>query len=433
MQKHIYFDEDAAPPVASTSAPAGTQFARCCSTARVDYDFGDPCYVFKVVRSHDGSRLAATLSNNTIKTYSIHGEGLSHAGDVLAHNKTITDASFPLEDAPYALYSSSADGSVRAWDSRSAQQAESFQATKELLCFDVCDNVVAAGAAGGDVLFWDRRTRKALAAFDDMHMDDVTQVRFHAASRRLLTASQDGLVAVHELGGGLDQDDGFVAALNAGTSVEEIGLYGPGQERLWVRTGTESVQLWEWAKAAAPEAAGGDVAFLDLTWEARGGLAAAAARGAGGAGGAAAAAAAFEEVDYLCGCYWDAASGRLFVVAGTNSGAVGFFPIDEAAALSGALPSPAAALGPPPVALRGAHGAVVRSVCCLAPAAADGAAAPLCATGGEDSKLALWTLAPAAGGVGGGGAAPGASDASTGSGSSGPARHRQGGRRAAPY
>lgn len=44
-----------------------------------------------------------------------------------------------------------------------------------LFCFDVLDNVVVAGGQG-DVLFWDRRTRKALTAFDDMHMDDVTQV-----------------------------------------------------------------------------------------------------------------------------------------------------------------------------------------------------------------------------------------------------------------
>jgi WD40 repeat protein len=124
MPQHIYFSDDDAPPVASTSAPAGTQFARCCASARVDYDFKDPCYVFKVVRSHDGARLAATLSNHTIKTYSVHGEGLSHAGDVLAHAKTITDAAFPLADAPGALFSASADGSVRAWDLRSGQEAE---------------------------------------------------------------------------------------------------------------------------------------------------------------------------------------------------------------------------------------------------------------------------------------------------------------------
>lgn len=261
----------------------------------------------------------------------------------------------------------------------------------------------------------------------------LRQARFHAASRGLITASTDGLVAVHDTANGLNQDDGFIAALNAGTSVEELGLYGPQQERLWLRTGTESLQLWEWAKAAAPDASGGDVAFLDLTWEARIGAAEAAARGGGEV------ASIFQEVDYLAGCHWDAASGQLLLIAGTNAGAVGFWPVAEAAAISGALAGtrPADALAAPPVVLRGAHADVVRSVRCFASdAAAAGAGGLLCATGGEDSKLALWTLAPpppAAGGNAAAGAAGGAGDASDGSASSGPARHKQGGRRAAPY
>lgn len=413
----------------------------------MDYDFNDPCYIFKVVLSHCGQRLAATLSNNTIKTYTVHGEAVTHAGDVLAHSKTITDALFPLPDAPLLLYSSSADGTVRGWDLRSGQQAESFQSGgQELFSLDVLGDTVAAGGQG-DVHFWDRRTRKAVAKFDDMHMDDVTQVRFHSGSRMLVTASQDGLVAVHDLAGGIQQDEGFVAALNAGTSVEEIGLYGPSGsgERLWVRTGTESLQLWEWAKAAAPGVEGGDVAFLDLTWEARAAAAAAASRSSNPE-----VTKLFEEVDYLAGCHWDEASGQLLMVAGTNAGAVGFFPVAEAAALSGALRGrpPADALAPPPVVLRGAHGDVVRSVRCFPGAAgaaagggSGGRARLLCATGGEDSKLALWTLSQApepeqraAGqGQGHGQARPGDGDASDASNSSGPARHRQGARRAAPY
>lgn len=51
----------------------------------------------------------------------------------------------------------------------------SYQVQQELHSFSVLDNLVAAGGQG-DVLFWDRRTQKPLAAFDDMHMDDVTQV-----------------------------------------------------------------------------------------------------------------------------------------------------------------------------------------------------------------------------------------------------------------
>jgi len=263
------------------------------------------------------------------------------------------------------------------------------------------------------------------------------KVRFHAPTHRLITASQDGLVAVHDLTNGFNQDDGFIAALNVGTSVEEIGLYGPDDSRLWVRTGTESLQLWEWGKAAAPDAVGGDVAFLDLTWEARLGVAAAAARG-----GCREVATLFEEVDYLAGCHWDAATAQLLLIAGTNAGTVGFFPVNEAAALAGALAGqpPAAALQPPPVVLRGCHtDAVVRSVRCFGAEGSSGGL--LCVTGGEDSKLGLWTMAGAAGGGAAAAAAagnaqqmqPGSSEMSSGSTSSGPSRHKQGGRRAAPY
>lgn len=59
----------------------------------------------------------------------------------------------------------------------------SYQAHhQELYAFSVSDNLVAAGGQG-DVHFWDRRTQQRLASFDDMHMDDVTQVGRLAAVR----------------------------------------------------------------------------------------------------------------------------------------------------------------------------------------------------------------------------------------------------------
>lgn len=81
----------------------------------------------------------------------------------------------------------------------------------------------------------------------------------------MITASQDGLVAVHDVSAGLNQDDGFVAALNVGTSVEQLGLYGSEGQHMWCRTGTETVQLWDWIAASVEEVAGGDTAVADLT------------------------------------------------------------------------------------------------------------------------------------------------------------------------
>ena len=66
----------------------------------------------------------------------------------------------------------------------------------------------------------------------------IIQVKFHPSSRHVISASTDGLIAVHDTSRSFSEDDeSFVAALNLGTSVEEIGLYGAQDERLWVRTG----------------------------------------------------------------------------------------------------------------------------------------------------------------------------------------------------
>ena len=51
------------------------------------------------------------------------------------------------------------------------------------------------------------------------------------------------------------------AALNVVDSVEELGMYGEAGERLWVRTGTEALHLWEWLSATSEEHAGGHGAF----------------------------------------------------------------------------------------------------------------------------------------------------------------------------
>lgn len=63
------------------------------------------------------------------------------------------------------------------------------------------------------------------------------QVLFHAPTHKLISASEDGLVAVHDVAAGLNQDDGFIAALSVGTSVLQLGLYGPGGQHMWCRTG----------------------------------------------------------------------------------------------------------------------------------------------------------------------------------------------------
>jgi WD40 repeat protein len=244
-------------PAAAQPGPnftsSGCKQANKCGSVRVDYDTNDQCYVFKVLCTPDHSAAVASLSNHRLKVYSLAPTQLTHTSDLQGHQSTITDIQFPDPTCSYAAYTSSTDGTIRGWDLRSGQQAQAFQAPgQEVLCFSMSDQLLVAGGQG-DVLFWDVRSSKQLGSFTDTHMDDVTQVRLHAASKKLLSASQDGLIAVFDVSSGLDEDDGFISALNVNTSVEEMNFYGAQGRRLWVRTGTESLHLWEWFKASSDE------------------------------------------------------------------------------------------------------------------------------------------------------------------------------------
>ncbi len=109
---------------------------------------------------------------------------------------------------------------------------------QELLSFSMNETLVVAGA-DGSIFFWDRRTQRPLCVFSDTHAQGVTQasdrcgnvrqrnchglyacchshtpytlqVAFHPVHRdTLVTGSEDGLVAVFDTCGGLDEDEGF--------------------------------------------------------------------------------------------------------------------------------------------------------------------------------------------------------------------------------
>jgi len=77
-------------------------------------------YVWFCGCSGDNSAMAVSLSTNVIKLYAPPtGQFL---GDCLGHSTTISEIAYPDASAPYFLCSSSADGTVRAWDTRVRKQ-----------------------------------------------------------------------------------------------------------------------------------------------------------------------------------------------------------------------------------------------------------------------------------------------------------------------
>ncbi|PNH12718.1 WD repeat domain-containing protein [Tetrabaena socialis] len=378
------------PPSILAAAAGGMRLPQCCGSARVDFNFSNPCYVFRVAPNQATGLVAASVSNHTIKLYQPSGPQLSLVGELRGHTGTITDLAFCGTSQPALVMSSSADGSVAAWDVRSGQQTERYQVRgQDVFSFSSLEHVLAAGTTG-EVVFWDRRGGKQLAKLDDTHAEDVTQVRFHS-SGQVLSGSTDGLIAVHDVSKSFNDDDVFQAAININNSVEEFGLYGADGGRLWVRTGTESMHLWEWLRATNEEVAGGDMQFAEF---------ANARLTASQACAASAAAPMLPQVDYLVGCHYDSPTNQLFLLAGHNDGPIAFLPIVEQQGPQGAMA--AAALACPVMALAGGHSSIVRSAQCLEGAGGNG---PFCVTGGEDALVCLWTL------DGGGAAAAAAADA----------------------
>ena len=64
--------------------------------------------------------MAVSLSINTIKLYSPWTG--QYLGDCLGHTDTITDVLFPEPTTPHLFCSSSSDGTIRYWDTRTQQE-----------------------------------------------------------------------------------------------------------------------------------------------------------------------------------------------------------------------------------------------------------------------------------------------------------------------
>ena len=336
------------------------------SSISTDYDKNDQCYVLHLAHSNATGSIAAALSNRQIKLYSVKNGGIQYSGDLHGHTGRITSAQCPLLDEPHMLQTSSADGTVREWDLRTGQAARVYTAgNQEIACSSTNGTFVAAGARD-NVLFWDRGSGKSIGSFVDTHFQDVSQLALHPTNRTaLVSASEDGLIAVFDTSGGLDEDEGFRAALNIDTAVTNMGFYGPNGDKLWCCSGTETLHLWEWAAACDDESDGGN-GPLGQSLDPRGKL-------------------LFgdQPADYLIECEYDPTNDQLVVAAGSISGTVALFPVEQPQ--RGAVVAPDLRFGGASAVLHGAHSDIVRSLIWL------GGSGPLWVTGGEDARVCVWS------------------------------------------
>lgn len=330
----------------------------------------DPDYVFDIASSWDNAVMVVSLSTNTLKMYSpMTGQFL---GDCLGHTDTISDVLFPDPRTPQIFCSSSSDGTVRVWDTRTHQQVSLLRTHQSSEIFSVSfggssSDLVAAGGKA-KVLFWDWRTRKELACLEECHTEDVTQVRFHPTRKeKLVSASVDGLMCVFDTLGEINDDDGLDMVMGVGTSVGRIGFYGASSERLWCLTHIETLSIWDFEEGTRLADFNDTRAKASANW-------------------------ALPPVDYLVHCHYSAGAESLWLIAGNSSGSLGYFPVSYSTNQVNAGANPGI-IGPVSAVLEGGHTGIIRTVC--SPLHQEDGSAALqglfCWTGGEDGRLCSWS------------------------------------------
>ncbi|KAF5744145.1 Transducin/WD40 repeat-like superfamily protein [Tripterygium wilfordii] len=319
----------------------------------------DDGYVFQIVPKDDRTQMAVSLSTNAVKLYS--SETGQFIGECKGHSGTINHLSFSGPSGPHVLHSCSSDGTLRAWDTRTFHEVSGVSASssQEIFSFSFggsTNNLLSTGCKS-QILFWDWRSKKQVACLEESHTDDVTQVHFVPDScNKLVSASADGLICIFDTDGDINDDDNLESVSNVGSSIGKVGFFGESYQKLWCLTHIETLSIWDW-KDGRNEANLQDARSLASdSWT-------------------------LDHVDYFVDCHHS--GDRLWAIGGTNTGSIGYFPVDYTG--GGRIKSPEAILG-------GGHIDVVRSV--LPMSSENGGPAQTQGifgwTGGEDGRLCCW-------------------------------------------
>jgi len=220
-------------------------------------------YVTHLAANGSHSQLAATLSDNSLAVFDWGTLRPIHT--LKGHSGKITGVRY-VPGSSELLVSSSLDGSVRQWDSRTGQTTieyrdKTLEKPKPLTCVDMnaSGRFVCCGTelVGEDayLVFWDVRGRKPLGGYWESHTDEVSTVRFHPSdSSALASGSTDGYVNVFDVTQ-TSEDDALQSTLNTESSVSSATWYEQaGTRHLAVVLDTEELQCWDPDQAERPRA-----------------------------------------------------------------------------------------------------------------------------------------------------------------------------------
>ncbi|KAF9436441.1 WD repeat-containing protein 89 [Entomortierella beljakovae] len=312
------------------------------------FSHGD-IYIFDIVANT--SNLIVSASNHEIKLY--NPSTLAIKNVLKYHTKPITQMKAHGENI---LMSSSKDGSIAVWDLRTDGQPVqifSTQSKDPLLCFDInsTEHILAAGTElieyDANIHFFDARsnTSAIIKTYSESHSDDITNIKFHPSNpMRVMTGAVDGLICQFDLTD-MDEDEGIVVVTNTRASINKIGYFGPSSEYIYSLSHMETLSLWN-SDEADPIHQFGDI------------------RGASNPQ-------LGLKLDYGIDCKYEPETGRLYLISGSNEGNINILHVmADTLQLCQVL--------------NGGHSEIVRSTHWDPKRG-------ILFSGGEDSRLGLWT------------------------------------------
>ncbi|PFX16795.1 WD repeat-containing protein 89 [Stylophora pistillata] len=226
---------------------------------------------------------------------------LLYVADFKAHSARITGLEY-CHTNEHWLWSTSIDNALSYWDSRKAFRAPVYRILSPNNCsFTACglnysDEIVAAATEpyGEDVCLylWDIRKLNAerllqthMDMYTDSHNGEITQ---------------DGLICLFDVSKG-NEDDALDSVLNTGSSVSQIGYFGPKLAELYCLTHIETVQLWDTVE-------GSMTTHFTNPREENG---------------------TEDKFDYFVNCMYCPTENQLYFVGGTNSGRLHVFHVKD--------------------------------------------------------------------------------------------------------